>query len=196
MGLWAPKRLVASLLLVGLTSVASAAPMDLDVFTDFEEFIPNTVLGVPFDIGLTPERATFSGDALAGFLTISELYHSGVRAWMVAPSGTGTITFETNAAEVEFWARTRSFATGSTVITAFDDVGAVIDTVTLTAIDLFQLISFSGSIDHIDVVNNDSGFMNSIDDFGFTAIPEPSTFVLTAIGLFGLLAHGHRRHRA
>ena len=143
---------------------------DLGVFTDFEEFVPNTAVDVPFDVGTDPERATFSGDAFAGIANIPELYHSGVRAWMVQPGGTGRIDFETNAAEVEFWARTRSFASGSTVITAFDDAENVIDTITLTAPDPFQLISFMGSIDYIEVVNNDLSQMNSIDDFGFTPI--------------------------
>ena len=196
MSLQSRKHLIALLFIVGFTSVASAAPIDLEVFTDFDELVPNTVVGVPFDIGTEPERATFGGDAFKGIVGIPELYFSGSRAWMVIPSGTGIIDFETNAVEVEFWGRTRSFASGSSVFTAFDDANGVIDTVTLTKNDNWQLISFSGNIDHIEVVNNDLSYMNSIDDFGFTPIPEPSTFVLGFLGLVALIGYRCLKERS
>lgn len=162
------------------------------VFTDFEEFSPNTVVGVPFTIGTTPERATFSGKAFAGREFIGELYYSGSRAWMVEPRGTGIVEFETNASEVSFWARTRSLATRTTEISAFDSMDQQIgSTVVLNAPDPFQLVSFSGNIARIEVFNKDVTHMNAIDDFTFTTIPEPSTFVLGLLGMVVLI--GYRR---
>lgn len=152
---------------------ATADPFDQAVSTSFEGF--NTQVGVPFSIGTSPERATFSGDAFASFLGITDLYRSGSKAWMVQGGGTGEISFETNAAVVEFFAKAGVFATGDTVITAFDDGGAVVGSpVTLSGgAREFTLVAFTGSIDRITVENfaqtGNSG-LNGIDDFGFTPI--------------------------
>ena len=170
-----------------------AAPQDQDVFTDFETI--NTNLGDPFSIGVSPESATFSGDGFSGVAGIGELYFSGSHAWMVNPGGTGVIDFETNAATVEFWTRIRTGADGSSVYTAYDDTDQVIDTLTISSPAAFQLVSFTGSIDRIEVVNNATTagdrLMNSIDNFGYTAVPEPSTIVL-GIGMM-LATLGVRR---
>ncbi len=150
-----------------LCSAVRAAPSDQEFFSDFEDI--SKPLGVAFSIGDAPGEAVFSGDAFAGVAGIPQLYFSGRSAWMVIAEGEGIIDFMRNASEVEFWARTQSSANGSTVITAFDDVNAVIDTVTLSAVDPFQLISFRGNIDRIEVKNNATGTrLNAIDDFGFT----------------------------
>lgn len=157
-----------------------AAPEDQDVFTDFETI--NTSVGEEFSIGTSPEAATFGGDGFSGVAGIGELYFSGVRAWMINPGGTGTIDFETNAATVEFWTRLRTGADGSSVYTAYDDADQVIDTQTISTPGAFQLLSFSGNIDRIEIVNNATmagdRLMNSIDNFGYTTVPEPSSLML------------------
>ncbi len=180
------KRVALAVVVLWLAAPEAVAdPMDQDVFTTFEGI--STGVGETFSIGTSPETAEFSGDAFAGIANIPELYHSGMSAWMVNPNGTGMINFETNAAEVEFWARTLGTANGPTLITAFDDLAQVIDTITLTSSDPWQLVSFSGSVDRLEVVNQATGAgqMNSIDDFGFSPIPESSTW---ALALFGVLA--------
>ena len=173
--------------------VATALPMDQDVFTSFEMI--TTPLGTPFDLSTfdpsaTPD-VTFSGDAFSAFLGNALLYHSGFFSWMVDGGGTGVITFEVNSAVVEFYARTNPLVSAgeTTVITAFDDLGGVVDSVTITQAEGFVLVSFAGSIDHIDVVNNavttGANAYNAIDDFGYTpvALPEPSALALLSLGL-------------
>ena len=191
------RRSLFSAIVVGLFlgSAALAAPEDQDVFENFDGITPNTEVGVPFDVGVTPNTATFSGDGFAGVANIGELYFSGIRAWMVNPSGTGVVTFETNAAVVEFWTRLRTGANGSSVYTAYDDNDQVINAVTINTPGPFQLVSFTGDIDRIEVVNNatGNGQMNSIDDFGFTPVPEPATAVM--LGLIALAALREPRSR-
>jgi hypothetical protein len=152
-------------------SVVHADPIDQDVFTDFESI--ETAIGEPFSVGTAPVTAQFSGDAFSGFAGVLELYHSGIRAWMVTPSGTGMIEFATHAAQVEFFGRTRSTANGPTVIRALDGLGNEIDSVTLTPPNPFQLIAFTGNIARLEVVNQATGTgqMDSVDDFGFTPLP-------------------------
>lgn len=107
---------------------------------------------------------------------------------MVMENSLGRVDFDLNAAEVEFFARTHPDADGNTVISAFDDANNQIGSdVTLTPGDGFALVSFSGSIDHILVDNQATNIMNAVDDFGFTAIPEPSTLLLGSVALMALL---------
>ena len=151
-------------------SISSGVPQDQDVFTDFEG-----ITSTDFTIGTAPEDAHFTG-GLSAFLGILELYHSGSFGWMVDPGQTGLIEFQTNAIEVEFYARTRSLATQPSVLTAFNDAGSPIDNAVLNAVDGWQLIKFTGSIDHITYQNQDLSHMNTIDDFGYTVPELPGDF--------------------
>ncbi len=151
-------------------SISSGVPQDQDVFTDFEG-----ITSTDFTIGTAPEDAHFTGGSSA-FLGILELYHSGSFGWMVDPGQTGLIEFQTNAIEVEFYARTRSLATQPSVLTAFNDAGSPIDNAVLNAVDGWQLIKFTGSIDHITYQNQDLTQMNAIDDFGYTVPGLPGDF--------------------
>jgi hypothetical protein len=165
---------ILSLALALFAARAHAAPQDLDVFTNFEGVSPNTSVGEVIEVGTSPESAELSGDAFGGFLGVGQLYHSGIRSWMVVQNGTGFIDFITDAAEVQFWATAHSSANGNTVITAFDSSHVMIGpAVTITPGSGFQLVSFSGAIASIEVENNASNQMNGIDDFGFTpAAPD------------------------
>ena len=181
---------------IGASHVAVAAPVDQSQFTNFESFTPNTSPGDDLVIGITPETATFTGeDQFAGFAGIGELYNSGIRAWMLPAGSTAEIRFdELNAAVVEFYARTRSTANGSTLITALADDDSVIDSVVLSAGDPFQLVSFNGDINRITLANQASGDSNqmAIDDFGFTAVPEPTTLAIALSGAAAFLARRRR----
>jgi hypothetical protein len=166
---------VLSLCLALIAVTARAAPEDQDVFTDFEDIVQNTAVGEIINVGSSPDLASFSGDAFAGFIGVGQFYHSGVRSWMVTTNGTGVIDFETDAGVVEFWTTAHSAANGNTVITAFDALDIMVGPpVVITPGSGFQLVSFAGAIASIEVVNDASNQMNGIDDFGFTSVPEPS----------------------
>jgi len=163
---------IAALLTLPLFAAsAEALPEDQVVFTDFEGV--RSVPGEIIVVGVSPTTANLGGEAFGGRARIAALYHSGSRAWMVLANGMGVITFETDAATVEFWARVRSVASGSTVITAFDGCDVIVDgPVTIHPGTGWQLVSLTGGIARIDVVNLDANRLNGIDDFGFTPVPE------------------------
>ena len=166
---WLLTAMAALTFTLGMQSgSALAAPRDQDVFTDFEGIDSSN-----FSVGTGDVTATFT-NGFSAFAGILELYNSGRYAWMVDPGNTGEIQFETNAAIVDFFARTRSTADGPSVLTAFDSQGQVVDSVTLTPGDPFQEVIFTGSIARIEFANNASegcvSCMNSIDDFGFSPV--------------------------
>ena len=166
---------------------AGAVPEDQDFFTDFEDVIPNTTVGEIIEVGIPPETAELGGDAFGGVVGIGALYNSGLRAWMVTAGGTGSIDFQPDAGVVEFFATAHPTANGTTVITAFDaSAGVVGSPVTLNPGAGFQLVSFTGAIASIEVVNNASNQLNGIDDFGFTPVPEPSASILLVAGGYAL----------
>ena len=179
------------------TGPAGAAPQDQDFFTDFEDIVPNTSVGEIIEVGAPPETAELGGDAFGGVVGIGPLYNSGIRAWMVTTGGTGFIDFEPDAGVVEFFATAHPTANGTTVVTAFDASNAVVGTpVTLNPGAGFQLVSFTGAIASIEVVNNATNQMNGIDDFGFTPVPEPSANTLLAAGSATLALLARRRRVA
>ena len=188
----------AVMIVVGaaLSASALAEPQDLDVFTDFEEFSPNTIIGDDIVIGVSPQTATFTGPGqFAGRIGDPALYHSGVRSWMSLEQSESNILFETLASDVQFYARMDPIANGNAILTAFDANGDQIGaTETIVAGDEFRLITYTGDIARINVINNATNVpdgMFAIDDFGFSVVPAPSTLAL----LTGLLACSPRRRR-
>jgi hypothetical protein len=188
-------NVVAALLALLLSAPPAAAlPEDQAVFTDFEDVFPNTIPGEIIVVGVSPDSADLGGDAFGGRIGVGPLYHSGVRSWMVEANGTGVITFETDGDVVEFYARVLSSATGETVITAFDAFDVIVDgPVSVEPGTGWQLISLTGGIARIDVVNLDGAQLNGIDDFGFTPLPEPGVALTLASGALLLSVIGRRR---
>jgi hypothetical protein len=181
---------------------AAAVPEDLDFFTSFEEFNPNSGVGEIIVVGLSPTTAEFGGDAFAGRIGAGALYHTGVRSWMVLANGMvlengiGVIKFvTTDAGKVEFWVRVLLAATGDTVITAFDAFDVIADGPKMISPSTeWQLVLLAGSIARIDVVNLDANEMSAIDDFGFTPLPEPGATLTLVSGVALLGAIGRRRY--
>ena len=190
-----PNAIVALLALLLLALPAAAVHQDQAVSTSFENIIPNTNVGDLIVVGVSPDSADLGGDAFGGQIGELDLYHSGSRSWMVEANGTGLITFETDADVVEFYARVLLLAVGDTVITAFDAFDVIVDgPVTIQPDTGWQLISLSGGIARIDVVNLDGGQINGIDDFGFTPLPEPGAVLTLASGSALLSVIGRRRY--
>lgn len=154
---------VAYILGAALSGNALAEPEEQTEFTDFESIDADT-----FDIGAGDVTANFSG-GFSATVGNTELYRSGLFAWMVNGGGTGQIEFTDSVGVVEFYARTDPTADGTSVLTAFDDQGVQVgDSVTLNPGDPFQLVSFTGPLQRIEFTNNASSALNAIDDFGFS----------------------------
>ncbi len=169
-----PNAIATLLALPLFAAPAAALPQDQTVFTSFEDIFPNTNVGDLIVVGTFPDSADLTGDAFAGVIHVFELYNSGIKSWMVVTNGTGVITFETDAAVVEFYAKVLGLAMRDTVITAFDAFGVIVGVpVTVSPGTGWQLISLSGAIAQITVQNLDPQQMNGIDDFGFTPVPDP-----------------------
>jgi hypothetical protein len=190
-----PNATAALLALLLFTAPAAALPQDQAVFTNFEQVSPNTVPGQIIVVGVSPDSADLSGDAFGGRIGAPALYHSGFRSWMVEANGIGVITFETDADVVEFYARVLSGAAGNTVITAFDAFDVIVDgPETVVPGSGWQLISLSGGIARVDVVNLSGAQLNGIDDFGFTPLPEPGAALTLVSGISLLSVIGRRRY--
>ncbi len=168
--------MLAGVVMCGL--MASGASAQFDVFSNFESFSPNTPVGSDVVLGTSPEDVTFSGDdQFAGRIGVGSLYRSGVRAWMAQGQSDSTITFGTDASEVNFFARTRSGSSGSATIRAFDGAGAQIGAdVVIPGPASFQEITFMGEIATIEIDNNalpsGNGGIFAIEDFGVTFVDD------------------------
>ncbi len=167
------KRLVLAVLFGGLVSgLASANPMNLDVFTSFEV----GDMGPTF--GTSPVTATFVGGASV-FEATPGLYHDGIRSWRTDAGSMTSIQFETPASIVEFYAL--DVGAADAVVTAFDPAGGVIgDAIHLTnefpgpmmQFDSPYSISGVGPIGAL-VLSNPGGGASYLDSFGFSALVEP-----------------------
>ena len=186
----------AVLILIPLLAagVVSAGPMDLDHFTDFESLSssPSDILST-YVHGTSPNRVTFNGNS--GRKPDPSLYSSGIRAYWLEPGESGSIVFETAAGEVEFFARDVSPGATASSIEALDASNSVLQTINLTSAWESYAISGVGAVASLRIVNPGGSTFTGVDDFGYSAIPEPSASILFMFGALGTLL-GQRKQMA
>lgn len=145
----------------------AAAPETQQVFTNFEAAGFGVVKS--WTIGVSPHTVTFNGNT--GFRATGALYRSGSKAFWIERGGeVGTVTFETPAETVEFYAR--DVGSGSGRVAALGADSSVLATVSLAS--GWRLYAFSGlgPIASLRLSNNGNA-LSGIDDFGFTPMQGP-----------------------
>ena len=143
-----------------------------DVTTSFEF----TDTDGEFTLGTSPNSVTFQ-DGEARSLFQRSLYRTGLNSWMVGSGNTGMITFETPAAEVDFFFKDENLAVQS-MVTLFDASDQVIVTFNGSpngpdGMGFTRVQSSDASVRRITVRNNAAGGGASpwvvVDDFEFRA---------------------------
>ena len=178
-------------------------PPNNTVFEDFEDKDGNPVFSniANFTLGQSPITATFTGGLAIG--VIKELNHTNPpgasffdpdgSSWVVPNDSTGTITFETPAALVQFYiaslvhgdAEIKVFDIEDNLLTSTTDIPQI---VTIFSIEPSLFTSFNavelgapGGIGKITYTNSpgvldDGSFADiALDDFGFTPIGAPGS---------------------
>ncbi len=180
-------------------------------FEDFQVFTQNPVFAnrVNFDIGVSPFTANFSGGIASGNGGFSQFNHtlptlSGTQdqdplgSWRVEDisfggTGLGTITFETPAAKVEFYAAVfvpedgelLVYDTNDNLLTSTSDLPLSISHEFAEPFTFFSFIAADlgapGGIGRIEYTNGPATSFqgnvlhNVIDDFGFTPVGAPGS---------------------
>ena len=191
-------KILSLVVLLNLPLTLLAEPQDLNTFTDFEDIF--ALVGYPnadqivmsFTIGGSPHTATFKGGSVGGPLSYySQLYHSSDKFWHIYNGISATITFETPASIVQFYAAT--FASGAGKLEVFDTNNNLLtystdfpdninpEEVGSPSYFIFNAVDLSavGGISKIILSDNESISSNMgagapffsitvIDDFGFT----------------------------
>jgi len=191
-------KILSLVVLLNLPLTLLAEPQELNTFTDFEDIF--ALVGYPnadqivmsFTIGASPHTATFQGGSVGGQLSyFSQLYHSSDKFWHISNGYSATITFETPASIVQFYAAT--FASGAGKVEVFDTNNNLLtystdfpDNINPGEVDspsyfVFNAVGLSavGGISKIILSDNESISSNMgagspffsvtvIDDFGFT----------------------------
>ncbi len=189
-------RLLIISALVIMPILLLAAPRDLQIFTDWEDVPLNESLSDPEDvvIGITPNSVLFEGGIATGLLFFFPITYSQENIWFILNGQTGTVTFETPAFEVQFYAA--NFLLGDGSIDVFDTNDNLLTRVEELPTNINpvetpnpQFVKFNanelgapGGIrkillnDDVDLIANfGAGYGTSftaIDDFGFTPIAD------------------------
>ena len=186
-------------------------PPNNTVFEDFQVFTQNPVFAnrVNFDLGVSPFTANFSGGIASGNGGFSQFNHtlptlSGTQdqdplgSWRVEDisfggTGLGTITFETPAAKVEFYAAVfvegdgeiQIFDTNDNLLTSTSDLPLSISHEFFVPFTFFSFVAADlGAPEGIGEINYTNGpatsfqgnvLHNVIDDFGFTPVGAPGS---------------------
>lgn len=175
---------VITTVLFGSAAWLTAAPEDQEIFTNFEDIPEDSRLF--FSIGTPPFTALFeNGFAGAGTLA-TQLAHSPTHTWSILNGEIGSITFETPALIVEFYAANLIGFDG--FVEVYDTYDNLLISVTGLPTSLLpelepQFITFNalnlgapdgiGKILLIDdpaVTFNITESLTAIDDFGFTPL--------------------------
>ncbi len=152
---------------LGLTLIAGVlAAEDLSTSFEFNDLSGEFTLGDP------PLTVTFTGGEAKSIDNLA-LYHTGTHAFMVSAGGTGTITFETPAQEINLFLRDESSSVGG-VLTVFDTDGIEIDSFASTNSSWTEVSitrdQGATPIGSITLVHNGASGHTVIDDFSFCAI--------------------------
>ncbi len=194
---------------LGFTYVVG--PPNNTVFEDFQVFTANPIFAnrVNFDLGTPPFTANFSGGIASGNGGFGQFNHtlptlSGTQdqdplgSWRVEDvsfggTGLGTITFETPAAKVEFYAAVfvegdgelLVYDTNDNLLTSTSDLPLSISHEFLVPFTFFSFVAADlGAPEGIGKIEYTNGpatsfqgnvLHNVIDDFGFTPIGAPGS---------------------
>ncbi len=194
---------------LGFTYVVG--PPNNTVFEDFQVFTQNPIFAnrVNFDLGVSPFTANFSGGIASGNGGFSQFNHtlptlSGTQdqdplgSWRVEDisfggTGLGTITFETPAAKVEFYAAVfvpddgelQVFDTNDNLLTSTSDLPLSISHEFSEPFTFFSFVAADlGAPEGIGKITYYNGpatsfqgnvLHNVIDDFGFTPVGAPGS---------------------
>ena len=199
-----------------LPFLLSAIPQDLEIFTDFEDVPASnpqaidftedfTANPADFTIGNSPNSVLFENGRIPKTDQLAFMFgRSGIKMWFIRNGETGTITFETPALEVQFYAVTPNIP-GNGSIEVFDTNDNLLTVFTELPISIFILLDPNapfitinanelgapGGIGKIKMIDDEEiavvlnfNFRNesvvAIDDFGFTPIPNFVPPVVTA----------------
>ncbi len=175
------ERLV--LILSSLTLFTPVLGNDLSTSFEFSDTSGQFILGT------SPNTVTFTNGE-AKTIGVLSLYHTGSRSWMIDNGKTGTITFETPAAELTLFFRDQGLAVQS-VLTLFDTDNQVIRTfngtsANWTEVNLSMEADGIPAIGSITLQNPGVTGYAVIDDFSFCAAQQlTETLFLTHFGSGG-----------
>ncbi len=192
------KELLVIWALVISSALLRAAPQDQQVFTDWEDVPLNVEFPNPEDIpediviGISPNSVEFDGGLVIESLFFFPITFSQENIWYILNGQTGTITFETPAFEVQFYAANfiaedgsiEVFDTDNNLLIRVEELPSNINPVETPNPQFFSFnsneLGAPGGIGKILLKDNAeiiadffTGFVNSftaIDDFGFTPI--------------------------
>lgn len=176
--------LVCTTLLTGSVLCLIAAPEGQEVFTDFEN-IPDDS-NMFFTVGTPPFTALFEYGVAGDGLLATQLAHTPTHVWSILNGVTGSITFETPAHTVEFYAA--NLIGGDGTIEVYDTHNQLLISVSnlpqrILPEDNPQFITFNAlslgapnGISKILLIDDPivsfgiTQSLTAIDDFGFTPL--------------------------
>ncbi len=138
-----------------------------DVSTSFE--FPMS--GNSFELGQSPRRVFFDGapTAIAGNL---DLYVTGFYGWLASPGVVMTMTFETPAGALEFFARAEDSQTQG-LVELFDANGNLVDTIVPESTQFTKIVRPVGAppIGQVRIQNVGTSGLISVEDVSYCAAP-------------------------
>ncbi len=171
-------------------------PSNSSVYTRFDEFGVGAGLSGPITIGTSPHTATFDGGLIVvQFSCACDLIHSQIQGYAIRNGEEFTVTFETPAYEVKFYAQStvrvqlqdpdgsfEVYDTNDNLLGTFTNFESAVQPIfkpnffTVNAVELGAPGGISRLVFKDDpTLNNDVFSHTGIDDFGFTPIGAPGT---------------------
>lgn len=193
---------MAALLLLMLSSVAWATVITFDdiITSGGTAQIPTNYDGFTWDSNFSVVDQTYFQNAFGNTYGFPSAPNAAFNAYGVLSVGlAGGNTFDFNGAYFTTWASNNSFASySSTTITVNGYNGAnLIGTVTMNLpSDSFSWLNANmNGIDRLEFQSDDSPRWWLMDNFTYTAIPEPTSLLLLGTGLGALRLAAWRRRK-